>query len=69
MLTPEIERYCPETALAERLLGCAEFCGYQSDFKGGEFQLWSLTKTLNAKLVKGTTVTRETLRAHFFPNP
>lgn len=52
--------------LADMILSVAEFAGYQTDGKGGEFQLWHLKKQVGSHPV-GSTVSRETLRRHLVP--
>ena len=54
-----------DDVLAEHILNCADFCGYQDDDAGGTIQLWTLRKTISPRLVAKSTVSRETLRKHF----
>jgi len=63
-MTPPAESPSPDE-LADLILGCAEFCGWQDDGNGGQIQLWTLRKDLSPSLVKNSTVSRESLRKHF----
>jgi hypothetical protein len=48
-----------------RILESAEFIGFQSDFQGGGFDLFNLTKPLGI-YPKGSTLTRQTLERLLF---
>lgn len=52
--------------LADAIPSVADFAGYQTDGKGGEFQLWNLRKQMGRYPI-GTTLSRETLRRLLVP--
>ena len=65
LVPPGSHSRASEDLLAEHILNCADFCGYQEDGKGGSIQLWNLRKTISPQLVAKSIVSRETLRQHF----
>jgi hypothetical protein len=54
-----------EARRMSRILESATYLGFQSDFKGGGFELWNLVKPLGCH-PKNSTVTRQTLERLLF---